>query len=177
MNTTVLSQRQWLRLADPDWQDPLDPTFSASHGGRWNARGAHPTLYFNADLHTARANVRAALADYSAHPEDFSARGGPTLVTAQLPARLEVADAVRPDGLKALGLPPTYPRQRNGRTVAWSTCQRIGAAVHAAGHAGVWCRSAACPADRPGEELAWFPRPRQRAQLLSTRHFGDWYYD
>lgn len=43
-------QRVWLRVADPVWSNPLDPTFAQVTGNRWNASGSYATLYLNADV-------------------------------------------------------------------------------------------------------------------------------
>ncbi|HEY1466234.1 MAG TPA: RES domain-containing protein, partial [Acidimicrobiales bacterium] len=47
----------WLRVADTTWSDPLDPSWAATFGGRWNAAGSFPVLYVNEDLATARAQI------------------------------------------------------------------------------------------------------------------------
>ena len=47
----------WVRVAKPDWKDPLDASFAGTHGGRWNPPRSWPTLYLNRDLDTARAQV------------------------------------------------------------------------------------------------------------------------
>ena len=51
------------RVADPDWDDPLDTDFSFASGGRWNAPGTFPVLYLNETLGAARANVSMRLAE------------------------------------------------------------------------------------------------------------------
>jgi hypothetical protein len=50
----------WLRLAEPEWEDPLDPSFAAFQGGRWNAPGSYPALYRN--------DFEEVLADDGMHP-------------------------------------------------------------------------------------------------------------
>jgi hypothetical protein len=92
-------------------------------------------------------------------------------VEAALPA-LTAADAHSDVGLKALGLPATYPLDSRGREVRRAVCQEVGRRVHDAGLGGVHCRSAA----GEGRELAWYPGPGQRARRRRTRSFGDWYY-
>lgn len=42
------------RLADPDWDDPLDGSYAKVHGGRWNPPESFPVLYLNADENVAR---------------------------------------------------------------------------------------------------------------------------
>lgn len=176
MRTEPLADgHRWLRIADRAWRDPLDPTFAAARGGRWTPPGGQPTLYVNEDLRTARANVRRLAAGYSIQPEDFDDERGPVLATALLPDGQEVVDALTGDGLAALGLPRSYPVDGAGDEVPHEVCRPIGAAVAAAGHAGVRCRSAAHP-DGTGRELAWFPRGAHATAPERPRTFGDWYY-
>lgn len=165
----------WLRVADPAWDDPLDPSFAATHGGRWNPPESFPTLYLNEDLHTARAQVLALLRGSPVDPDDLD--DGFDLVTATLPRSQEVADAVSDDGLEQLGLPDTYPRYRNGRPVRRDACQPIGASVKQAGLRGIHARSAATE-DGSGRELAWFPaRETSRATLERRLGYRDWWYN
>jgi hypothetical protein len=165
----------WLRLADLAWTDPLDPTFAPVVGGRWTPVGGPPTLYFNADVDTARANVRRLCAGYSLVPEDLDDDNGYVLVAARLPAGQQVADAHSSAGLAALGLPSTYPVDARGREVGHAACQRIGQAIFDDGLDGVHCRSAATH-DGSGRELGWFPGAGSRARRRTVRRFGDWYY-
>ena len=44
----------WWRIADPAWANPLDPSYAARRGGRWNPPDSFPTLYLNEDKVTAR---------------------------------------------------------------------------------------------------------------------------
>ena len=58
MRTEILPEGHvWFRIAEKDWTDPLDPTYAAVRGGRWNPPNSHPTLYFNEDRITARLNL------------------------------------------------------------------------------------------------------------------------
>jgi hypothetical protein len=165
---------RWLRVADPHWADPLDPSYAATHGGRWNPPGSFATLYLNEDLDTARAQVTALLAGSPVGPDDLDE--GFDLVVATLPRSQEVADAVSEAGLKALGLPRTYPRHPNGRPVRHDVCQPIGEAVWGFGLRGVRARSAATD-DGSGHELAWFPaRGVSRAVLRERLAFRAWWY-
>ena len=164
----------WLRVADPAWEDPLDPSFAGIHGGRWNPPRSFPVLYLNEDLATARAQIVRMLEGSPVDPEDLDAPY--VLITVRLPARQVVADAVTEEGLDRLGLPPTYPRDDTGGTVPRERCRPIGAAVKLAGLRGVHARSAATPGGS-GRELAWFPaRPSSRARRVSPdRPFADWW--
>lgn len=165
---------RWLRVADPSWSDPLDPGYARDRGGRWNPPGSVLTLYLNEDLATARAQITALLSGSPVEPDDLDV--GFDLVVASLPRSQEVADAISDRGLRALGLPDTYPRHPNGRPVRHETCQPVGAAVSAAGLRGVHARSAATE-DGSGRELAWFPaRESSRATLLERLAFRDWWY-
>ena len=171
MISEALPARSWNRLADPAWDDALDPSWAAVHGGRWNPPASWPTLYLNGDVATARANVRRFLAGSPIEPEDLDDERGYVLVEAGLPA-VEAADAHTEAGLVALGLPASYPFDDDGRSVAHAVCQEVGRGVHEAGLGGVQCRSAG----GEGRELGWYPGTRQRARRRRTRRFGEWYY-
>lgn len=172
---TLDGRTEWLRLADPAWNDPLDPTYAPVIGARWTPVEGPPTLYFNADVVTARANVRRLCEGYSMLPEDIDDENGYVLVAARLPAPLQVADAHTEAGLAALGLPVTYPVGDDGAAVGRAVCQPIGRRIFDEGLDGVHCRSAATP-DGSGRELGWFPRAGSRARRRGTRRFGDWYW-
>ena len=164
----------WLRVADPAWHDPLDPSYAAEHGGRWNPPGSFPTLYLNEDLTTARAQVTSLLQGSPVQPDDLD--DGFDLVVATLPRSQEVADAMGDEGLERLGLPATYPRHRNGKPVRHDVCQPVGQAVKDAGLRGVHARSAVVD-DGTGRELAWFPaRESSRATPVRRLVFGEWWY-
>lgn len=165
---------RWLRVADSDWEDALDPSFAQARGGRWNPPESFPTLYLNEDLPTARSQVEAMLAGSPIGPDDLDR--GFDLVLATLPRAQDVADAVSSAGLQALGLPVTYPRHVNGRPVQREACQPAGAEAHRQGLRGVRARSALTP-DGSGRELAWYPaRKSSIATLVSRLPFRDWWY-
>lgn len=155
--------RLWLRVADPAWEDPLDPTHAARVGGRWNPPDSFPTLYLNADVYTAQLQLERLLEDAPLRFEDL--RGDAyVLVAATLPGDPHAADVVTDEGLQALGLPASYPADENGERVSREDCQPVGAEVRSQGLRGVWCRSAV-RLDGSGRELAWFPADRRsRAQ-------------
>ena len=160
----------YYRVADPDWPDPLDPSFaSVAPGRRWNPRGL-PCLYLNGDEATARANVAQRFVGLPYGPEDLDPATAPLLLGVEVP-RGDTADAYRDDGLAALGLPTTYPNDANGDPIPHSVCQPVGQAIFAAGLDGVDCRSAAVGGFR---ELAWFPRD-SRAKEVSRRAFDEWW--
>jgi|GEM_PF-336319 len=168
ITVTLPPAHRWLRVADANWDDPLDPTHAQRLGGRWNPPASYPTLYLCEDLATARAQIRELLAGWPAHPEDLRDDAPIVLVAARLPARQQVAEARSDAGLAALGLPRTYPLDSRGRTIGHQRTQPIGAAVHGQGLRGVWCRSAKTP-DGTGVELAWFPAAGARAQAATAR--------
>jgi hypothetical protein len=166
----------WLRIAEAGWGDPLDPTFAAVRGGRWNPPNSHPTLYLNEDRTTARLNLRSFMAGWPYEPEDLRDDTGPLLVRANLPARQQVADAHTRAGIAALGLPADYPLDGAGGLVTHAVCQPVGVAAKEAGLRGVRARSARAP-EGAGRELAWFPATaRSRAHLLGVETFETWYW-
>lgn len=172
----IVDRHIWLRIADPSWDDPLDPSFAARHGGRWNAPNSHPTLYLNEDLVTARLNLRGWAADWPWEPEDLRPEHAPILVEARLPRDQTVADGHTPAGLHSLGLPTSYPLLRSGTPVPHGTCQPIGSDIHEAGLRGIRCRSAQTPMGA-GRELAWFPATARSAAIpIRQRRFDDWYW-
>jgi hypothetical protein len=177
MRTELLEDGHlWQRIADPDWTDPLDPTFAQRTGGRWNPPDSYPTLYLNEDLTTARTNLASFVARWPYEPEDLRNDTGPVLVAATLPRRQRVADAHTPAGLAAAGLPASYPLEATGELVPHEPCRRIGSQAKDVGLRGVRCRSANTP-DETGRELAWFPAtPRSRATLQSKLSFEDWFW-
>jgi hypothetical protein len=177
VRTELLSDSHiWLRLADPAWDDPLDPSFAAARGGRWNPPDSFPTLYLNEDRTTARINLRAFITGWPYEPEDLADDAGPVLVAARLPRRQRVADCHSREGVRATGLPATYPLDDRSELVGHERCQPIGQAAKNARLRGVRYRSAREP-DGAGRELAWFPATaRSRARLVGREAFTDWYY-
>lgn len=167
---------EWLRIADPAWSDPLDPSYARERGGRWNPPASFPTLYLNEDAATARLNLRAFIAEWPYEPEDLRDDTGPVLVGATLPRAQRVADAHSREGVAALGLPATYPLDGSGALVGHACCQAIGQSVADRGLRGVRCRSARAP-DGAGRELAWFPATaRSRARPTRTLPFEQWFW-
>jgi hypothetical protein len=98
------------------------------------------------------------------------------LVGATLPRDQEVADAHSAKGIAALGLPRTYPFERNGRLVSHQRCQAIGRHVKEKNLRGISARSAQAR-DGAGRELAWFPATaRSRAHQEAVLDFEVWYW-
>lgn len=167
--------RVWLRVAEPHWADPLDPSYAQHQGGRWNAPGTHATLYLNGDVATARLQLERLLDGEPFTIDDL--RGDAyLLIAAVLPDDQVAADAASRSGLAALGLPASYPLDEEGREIPHATCQRIGGAMQEQTD-GVWCRSA-CTGDGRGRELAWFPGEQDRARPVweEARPLSEWRY-
>jgi len=163
----------YVRVADPDWDDPLSGEFAKARGGRWNAPGSFPVVYLNGDERVARANVLQRFAGLPYGPEDLEPSAAPVLVSASVPED-EFVDVVGDAGCAAVGLPPTYPVDEDGAPVPHEVCQHVGQAAWAAGLPGVACRSAAPAAPPGGEELARFGRG-EPLTLLEVRRFPDWF--
>ncbi len=160
----------YVRVADPDWPDPLDASFAAvAPGGRWNPPGL-ACLYLSADLVTARANVGRLFEGQPYGPEDLDPLTAPILVEVAVPDGT-AADAFTDDGLRELGLPTSFPHDSRGDLIPHAACQPIGRAVVMAGLDGVDCRSAA---HSDGREFAWFPRDAP-AREVSRRPFAHWW--
>lgn len=172
----LVEGHHWLRVADPAWTDPVDPSHAARTGGRWNPPGSFPVLYLNEDVVTARINLQLFLAATPYGPEDLRSDAAPVLVEALLPRRQRVADVHSRSGVRAAGLPAQYPLDAHGRAVGHGACQAVGLAAHALGLRGVRCRSARAVYGA-GRELAWFPATaRSRARVVTVRQFDDWFW-
>lgn len=167
---TVSIGGSYYRVVDPDWADPLDPSFaSAPPGQRWNPPGP-ACLYLNHNVTTARANVMKRFVGLPYGTEDLDPATAPLLLGVVVPDG-EASDAYTEAGLSALGLPPTYPHDIAGDMVPHYVCRPIGRAVYDAGLDGVDCRSAVADDCR---ELAWFPR-RRTASETSRLAFDNWW--
>jgi hypothetical protein len=180
MRTELLREgHEWLRIAETSWLkgDPLDPSFAAILGGRWNPPDSFPTLYLNEDVVTARLNLRHFIEGWPYEPEDLRNATGPALVHALLPRRQLVADVHSREGVAAVKLPAGFPLDQHGRLVAHAPCQAIGLEAKRTGLRGVRARSARAP-DGAGRELAWFPATRRsRARAAAVEPFEAWYWD
>ena len=80
LRETIPVSHTWWRIADPVWTNPLDPSFSARHGGRWNPPNGFSVLYLNEDKVTARLNLRLFIHGKPYEPEDLRDDTGPVLV-------------------------------------------------------------------------------------------------
>ena len=165
----------WWRVADRAWTDPLDASFAARCGGRWNPPDSFSVLYLNEDRMTARLNLMAFIAHWPYEPEDLRDDMGPILVGCTLPSRQSVCDAHTAAGLRAAGLPASYPLDEVGEIVPHARCQQVGAQTRAASLRGVHARSARSRGGS-GRELAWFPAGvRSVARPVATLAFSEWY--
>ena len=163
----------YVRVADPDWDEPLSGEFARVRGGRWNAPGVFPVVYLNGDDRVARANVLQRFAGLPYGPEDLEPSAAPILVSTSVPEE-DFVDAVGVAGCVAAGLPASYPVDDDGVPVSHETCRPVGRAAWDAGLPGIACRSAAPAAPPTGEELARFDRGRPLTPL-AIRRFVDWY--
>jgi hypothetical protein len=166
----------WWRIADPAWDNPIDTTYAARVGGRWNPPGSWPTLYLTEDVVTARLNVQLFTAAWPYEPEDLRPEHAPVLVGVTLPRSQRVADVHTPGGVAAAGLPASYPRDQGGNLVGHDVCQTVGRNAQTAGLRGIRCRSATSPLGE-GRELAWYPASaRSHPTITQTRTFNHWYW-
>jgi RES domain len=151
------------RVADPDWEDPLDGSYSMRFGQRWNAKGSFPVTYLNANEATARANADVMirkLIGVGVEIEDLERAQLPVIVPCVVPERT-VLDVLSDQGCLDLGLEVTYPHDPDGAIVPHLRCQPIGQQAWEEGLDGISCRSAALLTP-DGQELAWFDRPGRR---------------
>jgi len=162
-------------VADPAWRSPLDGTFAAERGGRWNPPDSFPTVYLCSSLEVARANVLRRFAGLPYSVLDLLPDRRPDLVETAVREHRAV-DVVTDAGCRAAGLPETYPREANGAEVGWDRCRPVGQAAWDQGEPSIACRSAAARPGDGGEELAWFVRSRaDRLRSGGRRAFDDWF--
>ena len=171
---TIVRGGRYLRVADPDWEDPLDGREAAIGGGRWNPPESFPVVYLCRTGTVARANVYRLLAGQPYGPEDLRPGAGPVLVATRAPEG-RYMNAVTDAGLAAVGLPRSFPRDGRGRIVPHRRCQPIGERAHERGLPGVAARSAAPTAPAGGEELAYFGGRRLRRGAITD--FEEWFWD
>jgi len=176
---TLPHRHEWWRIANPTWDNPLDPSYAQRRGGRWNPPGSFPTLYFNEEIVTARLNLRTFIAGWPYEPEDLRDETGPLLVSAYLPRNQRVADVHSREGVAAVNLPASYPlnaTEGRGELVPHFKCQPIGQQAKERGLRGVRCRSSRVR-DGAGRELAWFPATaRSRALQRTALRFERWFW-
>jgi hypothetical protein len=166
---TIRRGGPYLRVADPDWDDPLDGRYAAERGGRWNPPESFPVVYLCLTVAVARANVYRRLEGQPYGPEDLRTESGPVLVRTRVPGD-RYLNVITDAGCRDAGLPKTYPRDSRRRIVTHGRCQPIGQRAWEAGLPGVAARSAWAP----GEELAYFGSRKLRRGAV--RIFDDWFW-
>jgi hypothetical protein len=168
----VVRGGRYVRVADPSWRRPLDPSFAAERGGRWNPPDSFPVVYLCADRDVARAVVAVRFGGLPYGILDLLPDRLPVLVESDV-AEHRALDVVTDAGCQAVGLPRTYPRDSRRRTIPWRRTQPIGENAWSAGERSIACRSAALPV---GEELAWFVRTRaDRLRVAARQPFDSWF--
>lgn len=165
----------YVRVADPGWRRPLDASFAAARGGRWNPPDSFPVLYLCASREVARRVVLGRFRGLPYGLLDLQPERRPVLIETDVPARRSV-DIVSEAGCRAASLPVTYPYDGRGRKIGWSRTQPIGQAAWDQGEDALACRSAALARDEEGEELAWFVREGLNVlSVAARRSFDDWF--
>ena len=165
----------YLRVADPGWTDPLDPSWAAERGGRWNPPASFPVLYLCATVEVARANVLRRFEGFPYGVLDLRPDRRPDLVEVGV-SELRAADIVTDAGCRAVGLPATYPLDGRRRRIGWERTQPIGLRLFREGEVAIAARSAALASGERGEELARIVRTRrERPRLQGRRSFDAWF--
>jgi RES domain len=173
---TIRRSGSYNRLAEPAWADPLDTSYSRLRGGRWNPAGSFGVLYLNRDVRMARLQIQHKLSGQPYGVEDLDESEQHDLVDVEVAER-DWLNCVTAPGLEAVGLPPTYPRHRNGRLVRHADCQPVGQAAFDDGRPGIACRSAATDASLTDEELGVFDRDVETSVQMTGRHpFAEWFW-
>ena len=163
----------YVRVADPDWDDPLSGEYGKVRGGRWNAPGSFLVVYLNGDERVAQANLLQRFAGLPYGPEDLEPPAAPVLVSTIVPED-DFVDVLTDAGCAAVDLPVGYPVDDDGAPVSHDRCGPVGLAAWDAGLPGIACRSAAPAAPPDGEELARFDRGEPLTPL-EVRRFLDWF--
>lgn len=164
----------YFRVADPDWEDPLDGLPGVTSGGRWNPPGSFPVVSLNRSVSLARLFVAHRLRGQPYGPEDLDPETAPSLAHADVPEASYV-DIVTDDGCRSAGLPVTYPFESQSKVVPHAVCWPIGERAWLQGEPGIACRSATKGAATSDEELAWFQRGSQLA-LSNLQPFSEWFF-
>lgn len=171
----VTRSGRFVRVAEPDWRRPLDPSFAAVRGGRWNPPGSFPVVYLCATPAVARQVVVGRFDGLPYGLLDLRPDRRPVLIETEVPSHRAV-DVVTEAGCRAASLPATYPYDARGRKVGWERTRPIGETAWEQGERSVACRSAAIAKGGDGEELAWFVRTRtDRLAVSARRSFDDWF--
>jgi RES domain len=173
---SINASGRYLRVADPDWDNPLDGSYARDKGGRWNRPGSYPVVYLNQSLRTARLACVHKYRDLPYGPEDLDEAEAPVLVATDVPDG-QHADCLSDAGLEGWGLPTTYPGHPDGRPVNREECWPVGEAAHGAGLDGVACRSAAAGAEPDDHELAYFECDNTpKLEPVEVVAFNGWFW-
>jgi RES domain len=165
----------YVRVADPGWRRPLDPSYAAARGGRWNPPGSFPVIYLCRTPEVARQVVLGRFEGLPYGLLDVRADRRPVLVDTDVPPHRAV-DVVTEAGCRAASLPTTYPYDGRGRKIGWERTQPIGSTAWDQEERSIACRSAALPKGNAGEELAWFVRGQvDRLAVSARRSFDAWF--
>jgi hypothetical protein len=162
------------RLAEPHWNDPLDTSFSKQYGGRWNAPGSYGVLYLNISEQLARIQVEHLLAGHPYDIEDLDPAEQHDLVEVDV-ADTDALDLISDEGLDAVGLPVSYPFEKEDEPIPRERCHPVGQAAYDAPLPAIACRSAATGAKETDEELAVFDSDTHIVTQTARRPFTDWY--
>lgn len=162
------------RVADPDWEDPLDGLPGVAAGGRWNPPGSFPVVYLNKSLPLARLFIAHKLMGHPYGPEDLDPEEAPVLALTDVPDDSYV-DIVTDSGCAQAGLPVTYPSTAQGEVITHTACWPIGEEAWRIGEPGIACRSATVGAASSDEELAWFQRENQ-LHARDVMGFSKWFF-
>jgi hypothetical protein len=163
---TLSRNGRYYRVCDPLWVDCCSAEFAARYGGRWNAPQSFPVLYLNAGVATAKANALRTYDGEAFGLFDLNPTARPHLQIVEI-KRHDAVDAVTDEGLRELGLPPTYPCG-----ITHDVCRPIGKKIYDAGHPSIAYRSAALSG---GEELALLHL--DLATKRSRHPFNEWFLD
>ena len=153
----------YLRVADPDWDDPLSGEYARGRGGRWNPPGSFPVVYLNGDDRVARANLLHRFAGLPYGPEDLDPPAAPLLVSTDGARRAGTSTS---SPTTAAGQPACRRATRcdaAGMTVPHEACRPVGQAAWDAGLPGD-----SLPQRRPRRTGG-----RRGARLVRTRRVAD----
>lgn len=95
------------------------------------------------------------------------------LVAATLPENLKVLDVVSASGIRATGLPSTYPLDGKGNFISHSACQEVSVKAHAEELNGVEA-PAAVRASHDCLEFAWWPKNATAHSYGNRLPYGLW---
>lgn len=158
---SVAPDRPLLRVVKAGWPDPLDTSYSASAGGRWNPAGSFEALYTFGSPRGARAYAWEKLHRIGVVPEDLVPDSQPQLVEVGWKGR--VVDVATDAGVGAAGFAHDFPAG-----VGWARTQPPAQVWHDAQHEGVQYRSATLHRAtlHRGGESAWAGNPLDWSEVV-----------